>query len=397
MKRIVFSLLTFLTIVLFFDSCKKEETTDFMVYWSILSINESNPVNQEMNQIYTSFDNAFSKSGYGSVQNHSIFISSIPVKQLTSVNSDLKRLAAQADESLQDFSPTSYYAVTITTTSDGKTATLATYYYEPKEPGDNGDNNGDGDGNGDDNNGDGNGDGNGDDDDNGNGNGDDNGDEYAGDGIVDETSVLALKPLFYAPLTSDLIDRVSGTAGLLYGSLGTYSDQGLSFNHNRILWTSGRWNNITYSTPFTLLADYKRTGSNNEHMHIVNTSPGPGVTVERGLHICCREGQQNNLITSLLYHWVDYGVTSPNTCQINTQHILTGFSYDGNGHITRIQDGVITTETYTISPDKFPDMLGTVFCIGGLHNYNRDYWIGTIGNVMLFDRVLNQMEITSMQ
>ena len=214
---------------------------------------------------------------------------------------------------------------------------------------------------------------------------------------MDETSVLGLKPVFYAPLTNDLVDRISGNAGTLSGSMGSFSEYGMTFNHTRVVWTSGVWNNITYNTPFTILADYKRTGSNNEHMHIINSSPGPGVTVERGFDICCRNGYQNNLITGVIKNWVNYGVTIPNTILINTQHILTGFIYDGNGHITRVQDGIITNETYTISESNFPDFVGTVFCIGGLNNYTKDYWVGTIGNVMLFDRVLYQENITSMQ
>ena len=149
--------------------------------------------------------------------------------------------------------------------------------------------------------------------------------------------------------------------------------KGLSRKH-RILWSSGWWDNITYSTPFTILVDYKRTGSNTEHMHIINSSPGPGVSVERGFDIACRNGYQNNLITGVIKNWVNYGVTSPNTALINTQHILTGFIYDGNGHITRVQDGIITNETYTITPDHFPDFTGTVFCIGGLNNYYPINW-----------------------
>lgn len=364
-----------------FTSCKKEEVTEYLVYWNTTTINNSNPVNQEMEQIYTAFDNALANASSGNVQNHSIFISSIPLKQVSTFSSEMKRLAAQADESLQNFSPTSYYTVTLTTSLGGKTETLATYYYGPKDQEGQGDN-----------------DENGDENEDGNDDGDEgSGDEYIGDGIVDEMSVYALKPSFYAPLTNDLIDYVSGIAGTLYGNIGTFSEQGLTFNHNRIVWTSGRWNNISYNTPFTILADYTRTGSNNEHMHIVNTSPGPGVNVERGIDICCRNGSQNNLITGLSKTFVFYGITSVNTCLINEHHILTGYIYDGNGLITRVQDGVITDETYTISPNNFPDFAGTFFCIGGLHNYNKDYWVGTIGNVMFFERALSQHDITSMQ
>ena len=380
MKRIIFSIVIFLTIFSLFNSCKKENTTEYLVYWNTTTTDGSNPVNQEVSQIYTAFDNSFSNASSGSVQNHSIHLSSVPVKQIASINSEMKQLANQADETLQNFNPTTYYTVTITTTSEGNTTILATYYYEPKDPGDGGGDNGDGNGN-----------------DTGDDNGDDNGNEYSGDGIVDETSVLGLKPVFYAPLTNDLVDRMSGNAGTLSGSMGSFTEYGMTFNHTRVVWTSGFWNTITYNTPFTILADYKRTGSNSEHMHIINSSPGPGVAVERGFDICCRNGYQNNLITGVIKNWVNYGVSSPNTSLVNTQHILTGFIYDGNGHITRVQDGIITNETYTISESNFPDFVGTIFCIGGLNNYTKDYWIGTIGNVMLFDRVLYQENITSMQ
>ena len=388
MKQIIFSTLIFIAIFSLFNSCKKENATEYMVYWNATTNEGSSTVNQEISHIYTAFDDAFAKTNMGDVRNHSIYVPSIPIKEITITNSEMLKTAAKANDALQDFNPTNYYTVTIMTSLKGENQVLATYYYGPREPG------GDGDGDGDsDSDGDGDGDGNGD----GNGDGDGGDSVTPGDGIVDKISVIALNPVFYAPLTNDLIDVMSGIAGTLSGSLGSYTEQGLTFNHNRVVWTYGYWNKITYDTPFTILVDYKRTGSNTEHMHIINSSPGPGINVERGFDIACRNGYQNNLITGVIKNWVNYGVTSPNTSLVYTQHILTGFIYNGNGLITRVQDGIITNDTYIISPSNFPDFTETIFCIGGLNNYYKDFWIGTIGNVMLFDRELSQANITSMQ
>ncbi len=378
MKKTLLLILVACLFLAFF-SCKKESTSDLMVYWNTTTTNEDAPINQELQQIYSTFDNAFSRASFGNVVNHSIPANGVTKDQIINILTEIRQLSAQADASLNEFDPTICYTVTLTVSTDNKPEDIAVYYYCPKDPG-NGDDNGDDNG------------------DNNDDNGDDNGDDDPthGDGIVDPENVFALKPVFYAPLTSDLQDLVSGTYGTLYGTQGTFTDRGMVFNHNRVLWTSGWWDDITYNTPFTILADYKRTGSNTEHMHIINSSPGPGVSVERGFDIACRNGYQNNLITGVIKNWVNYGVTSPNTALVNTQHFLTGFIYDGNGHITRVQDGIITSETYTISPSNFPDFAGTYLCIGGLNNYYKDFWIGTIANVMIFDRVLSQVNITSM-
>ena len=379
MNRKLFITVIVACIALVLFSCKKKSTSNLMVYWKATTTNGEVAVGQELQNIYTAFDNEFSHAKFGKVSNHSIRVDGVAEQQIDNIITEIRQLSAKADESLNTFNPSICYTITVTVSTDNNREIIANYNYCPKEPAD-GDNNG-GDNNGGDN--------------NGGDNGPD-GNPNQGDGIVDPGSVYALKPVFYAPLTSNLQDFVSGEAGAAYGTVGNFTERGLTFNYNRIVWESGWWNKITYNTPFTILADYKRTGNNSEHMNLINSSPGPGVNVERGFHICCRSNNQNDLTTAVYNVWVDYGVASQNTALVNAQHFLTGFSYDGNGTFTRIQDGVLTSETWSISQNNFPDFEGTPLCIGGLNNYYKDFWVGTIANVMIFNTALTQTQITSL-
>ena len=369
MNRKLFITVIVACIALILFSCKKKSTSNLMVYWKATTTNGEVAVGQELQNIYTAFDNEFSHAKFGKVSNHSIRVDGVAEQQIDNIITEIRQLSAKADESLNTFNPSICYTITVTVSTDNNREIIANYNYCPKEPAD-GDNNG--------------------------GDNGPDGNPNQGDGIVDPESVYALKPVFYAPLTSNLQDFVSGEAGAAYGMVGNFTERGLTFNYNRIVWESGWWNKITYNTPFTILADYKRTGNNSEHMNLINSSPGPGVNVERGFHICCRSNNQNDLTTAVYNVWVDYGVTSQNTALVNAQHFLTGFSYDGNGTFTRIQDGVLTSETWSISQNNFPDFEGTPLCIGGLNNYYKDFWVGTIANVMIFNTALTQTQITSL-
>lgn len=205
-----------------------------------------------------------------------------------------------------------------------------------------------------------------------------------------------IQPVFYAPLMSDCKDYVSGNFGVPLDTVITYTADGMYFENNYVSFSTGWWQNITYNTPFTILFDYKRMDNVvNRHMSIVCTGSYGN---DRGIRCYCHNGSYNALRVGINYspsYATTHTISTPNTATLNVAHIKTGFIYDGNGTLTRVQDGVITSETKVYSQGLFPNFSNLPLTIGGLYDYGVDYWIGTISHVMIFDSALSQEEINT--
>lgn len=205
-----------------------------------------------------------------------------------------------------------------------------------------------------------------------------------------------IQPIFNAPLTSDLIDTVSGSTGIIRsGAQGQFTSDGLTFN-NCVLEFSNDWiKTVKFNTPFTILFSYKKTGQSG-HATLMNTWITTSNPV--GILIECNNNTPSNLTCSFTKSgYVRMSAVGyPDSGIVNVQHPKCGFSYDGNGKLTRIQDGIITDNTNTISQSNFQDFANTTLCFGGSISYSNDYWQGTIGNILIFDKVLSQDEINNL-
>lgn len=206
-----------------------------------------------------------------------------------------------------------------------------------------------------------------------------------------------IQPIFNAPLTSDLIDTISGNTGIIRnGSQGQFNKDGLTFSRCVLEFNNDWIKTVKFNTPFTILFSYKKTGQSG-HATLMNTWITTSNPV--GILIECNNGTPSNLTCSFTKSgYVRMSAVGyPNSGIVNVQHHKCGFSYDGNGNLTRIQDGIITDNTNTITQSNFQNFTNTTLCFGGSISYNGDYWQGTIGNILIFDKVLSQDEINNLQ
>lgn len=209
-------------------------------------------------------------------------------------------------------------------------------------------------------------------------------------------STPTIDPIFNAPLTNNLQDVVSGTVGIIKrGSQGTFTQDGMLFK-SCVLEFDNNWiKNVKYDTPFTILFSYKKT-SQSGHATLmstwVKTSNPVGILIE------CNNSTPTNLTCSFTKSgYVRMSAVGyANSGVINVQHHKSGFSYDGNGTLTRIQDGIITANTNVITQSNFQNFAQTTLCFGGSISYNGDHWAGTIGNILIFDKELTQEEINKL-
>lgn len=215
---------------------------------------------------------------------------------------------------------------------------------------------------------------------------------------VSQIPTGSLVPVFFAPLTSNTQDVISGATGQTYGTLGSYTSNGLEFQDGYVSFSTGCWQQFNYNTPFTIIFDYQRDASvSGQHMTVVSTCRG---TETKGLHCYCHNGALNKVRVGL----INSGVSSVNTTVamdstslLHTFHVKTGFIYDGNGTLIQIQDGVITNHTLSFTTSTFPSFAGLPFSIGGFLNYYLDRWIGTIRNVRIYDYALSQKELDTIE
>lgn len=207
--------------------------------------------------------------------------------------------------------------------------------------------------------------------------------------------------IFWAPLTSNTVDVVSGDTGTIHGNPGAYTAEGLDFNRAYVSFTSGCWQNFNYSTPFTVICDYKRTGEDvGAHMHIVTNNTS---SYDRGFLIYCQARYCNNMRVGLVHTYGSASATNQetlggidNTAILDSMYVNSGFIYDGNGTITRIQNGVITNVTKTYSQADFPNFTNVPLGIGGALGTNLNHWIGYIRNVRIYDHALTSKELEAL-
>ena len=208
-----------------------------------------------------------------------------------------------------------------------------------------------------------------------------------------EIEQQTIQPIFFAELKSDLKDKVSGSTGAIRrGVCGQFTSEGLTFN-NCVLEFNNDWiKTVTFNTPFTILFSYKKTGQRGHATLMstwVTTSNPVGILIE------CNNSTPTNLTCSFTKSgYVRMSAVGyANSGVVNVQHHKSGFSYDGNGTLTRIQDGIITVNTNVITQSNFQNFAQTTLCFGGSISYNGDNWAGTIGNILIFEKVLTQEEI----
>lgn len=202
---------------------------------------------------------------------------------------------------------------------------------------------------------------------------------------------------FYTPLKEDTRDYISETEGRVVGSIGGYNEHGYCFSGNtQIEFVNDFVKTITYTTKFTAILDYEKTGQSG-HAVALASRPGPSSAEDHGLFFSCDASSSTVFSTGFSKNWTMICTSYPNSGQLNIWHNKTGFIYDGNGLLTRIQDGVIYDNyTKTISQSNFPFMGDNDMVIGGVKGSSGDRWRGTIGNVLLFDRELTQEELNKL-
>lgn len=117
--------------------------------------------------------------------------------------------------------------------------------------------------------------------------------------------------IFWAPLTSNTVDVVSGDTGTIHGNPGAYTAEGLDFNRAYVSFTSGCWQNFNYSTPFTVICDYKRTGEDvGSHMHIVTNNTS---SYDRGMLLYCHVRSCDRFRVGLVHTYGSASATAQET------------------------------------------------------------------------------------
>lgn len=196
-----------------------------------------------------------------------------------------------------------------------------------------------------------------------------------------------IQPVFFAPLTEDAVDVISGNAGTITGNNNaTYSSNGLYFRktttNNGVQYIT--WNSNAHNIPapslqqsMTFLCDFNQA-SNSGHNAILifqkNTSSrfvllnynwGPRMAVEK-------IGSGNQTINN-----------GPNIT-LNTWYTNSGFSWDAeNKTFSLIVNGAIYA---SISVTNLPDYTNPSVLLGWADG-SGNYFNGYLRNVRFYDKV----------
>ena len=135
MKKIV-TFVAIIIAVMSFSSCT-ESISDYEIRWGISEthIENFNTYGEEMSTLYDTFDQAFEKASFGSMEeHHRIVARALKPRQVEKVKKEAVELADEANQNLKDFAPVSSYTVSVYCFDpENGDITLASYHYGPQE------------------------------------------------------------------------------------------------------------------------------------------------------------------------------------------------------------------------------------------------------------------------
>lgn len=204
--------------------------------------------------------------------------------------------------------------------------------------------------------------------------------------------------VFYAPLIVDTIDIINNQNATRNGNAGTFNANGYNVSGGTTLsWANWFIKTVKYTQPLTVLLDYRLTTKGSVHRRLVFTTPRIGGSNEHGMIISWENGGGNNATFGFRNASSVYSATTASAMTLNTSYVKNGFIYDGNGVITAVKNGIITSTTRAITSSNFSSipMTDNNFNLFGVPTYSSDRWSGSCKNAMMFNRALTQDEINA--